>query len=121
MKVSIRISLEEWIAEVFLVVVDEPDLGLELFATFLVAEFTDMSSSFSGFPPIPGPNGHGTIAKGTVTALDGNESRVLFVLDEFSDETNPGVWILYSAGQRVSEGLFVVLSEAAVSDPRARR
>ena len=81
-----------------LVVVDESDLGLELLTTVLVAEFADMASGFLGLSPVPGLDGHGTSAKGSVSTLDGNQGRILLVPDQFSDEADPRVGIFHSAG-----------------------
>jgi len=89
--------LKERIAEVFLVVVNESDLGLELFTTSLVSEFTNMSSSLLSFPLVPSFDGHGATTKCTVATLDGYESGVL-VPDELSDEADSGVGVLSSAG-----------------------
>jgi len=82
----------------FLVVVDEPDLRLELFTTILIAEFADMSSGFPSLTPVSCLDGHGTTTKGTVSAPDGDKSRILLVSDKFSDEADSGIGIFHSAG-----------------------
>lgn len=92
------VSLEEWIAEVFLVIVNESDFGLELLAALLVTELTDMPPSFLCLPPVPSFHGHGTVTKGTIATLDGNESGVFFVPNEFPYKTDSRVWIFRSTG-----------------------
>ena len=110
--------LEEGIAEVFLVVVNESDFGLELFTTLLVSEFPNMSSGFLSFSLVSGLDGHSAATECTVPTLDRDKSGVL-VPDEPSDEANSRIGVFGWPRQGVDEGLFVVSLKTAVADPCA--